>query len=89
MDIVVADVPHRFGMLLSRSWIKMLGGTLQMDLTYAIVPVFGGEQRRIYREVQLAYIISHIKYLTNHLIYARKTGVSSTILHIDDYALPT
>jgi hypothetical protein len=33
MDIVVDDVPHKFGMLLSRSWIKRLGGTLQMDLT--------------------------------------------------------
>jgi hypothetical protein len=42
MDIVVADVPPKFGMLLSRSWIKILGGTLQMDLTYATIPVFGG-----------------------------------------------
>jgi hypothetical protein len=30
MDIVVVDVPPKFGMLLSRSWIKRLGGTLQM-----------------------------------------------------------
>jgi hypothetical protein len=28
MDIVVVDVPPKFGMLLSRSWIKILGGTL-------------------------------------------------------------
>jgi hypothetical protein len=28
MDIVVADVPPKFGMLLSRSWIKRLGGML-------------------------------------------------------------
>jgi hypothetical protein len=28
MDIVVADVPMKFDMLLSRSWIKRLGGTL-------------------------------------------------------------
>jgi hypothetical protein len=50
MDIVVVDVPPKFGMLLSRSWIKSLGGTLQMDLTYAIIPLFGGEHRRPYRE---------------------------------------
>jgi len=61
MDIVVADIPPRLGMLLSRSWIRRLGGKLQMDLTYATVPVFGGEQRRIYREAQLAYIISDKK----------------------------
>jgi hypothetical protein len=28
MDVMVADVPPKFGMLLSRSWIKRLGGTL-------------------------------------------------------------
>jgi hypothetical protein len=28
MDIAVVDVPPKFGMLLSRSWIKRLGGTL-------------------------------------------------------------
>jgi hypothetical protein len=50
MDIIVVDVPPKFGMLLSRSWIKRLGGTLQMDLTYATIPVFGGEHRRLYRE---------------------------------------
>jgi hypothetical protein len=58
MDIVVANVPTKFGMLLSRSWIKRLGGTLQMDLSYATIPVFGGGHRRLYREAQLAYIIS-------------------------------
>jgi hypothetical protein len=57
MDIVVADVPPKFGMLLSIYWIKILGGTLQMDLTYATIIVFGGEHRRLYREAQLAYII--------------------------------
>jgi hypothetical protein len=28
MDIMVADIPPKFGMLLSRYWIKRLGGTL-------------------------------------------------------------
>jgi hypothetical protein len=70
MDIVVADVPPKFGMLLSRSWIKRLGGTLQMDLTYATIPVFGGEHRRLYREAQLAYIVSDEANPTNHPIYA-------------------
>jgi hypothetical protein len=60
--------PPKFGMLLSRSWIKRLGGTLQMDLTYATIPVFGGEHRRLYREAQLAYIISDEANPTNHPI---------------------
>jgi hypothetical protein len=43
MDIVVADIPPRFDMLLSKYWCKKLGGSLQMDLCYASIPVFGGE----------------------------------------------
>ena len=49
MDVVVADIPPKFGMLLSRSWVAKLKGTLQMDMSYATIPVFG-EQRRLYRE---------------------------------------
>jgi len=50
MDIVVADVPPKFGMLPSRGWIKRLGGSLQNDMSYATVPVFGGERKRLYRD---------------------------------------
>ena len=35
MDIVVGDILPKFSMLLSRSWTKTLGGSLQMELTYA------------------------------------------------------
>jgi hypothetical protein len=84
MDIVVADVPPKFGMLLSRSWIKNLGGTLQMDLTYATIPVFGGEHRRLYREAQLAYIVSDEEDPTNHPIYALDMDLGSSLLHLTD-----
>jgi hypothetical protein len=84
MDIVVADVPPKFGMLLSRAWIKRLGVALQNDLSYAIVPFFRGEQRRLYREEQLAYIINDEKEHTNHPIYSVDTGLGSCILQIDD-----
>jgi ribonuclease HI len=82
MDVVVADVPPKFGMLLSRSWIKRLGGTLQMDLTYATIPVFGGEHRRLYREAQLAYIISDEANPTNHPIFALDTDLGSSLLQL-------
>jgi hypothetical protein len=45
LDVIVADIPPKFGMLLSRSWAKKVGGTLQMDLSYATIPIFGGEHR--------------------------------------------
>jgi hypothetical protein len=50
MDVVVADIPPKFGMLLSRSWAAKLKGTLQMDMSYATIPVFG-QDRWLYREV--------------------------------------
>jgi ribonuclease HI len=84
MDIVVVDVPPKFGMLLSRSWIKRLGGTLQMDLTYATIPVFGGEHRRLYREAQLAYIVSDEANPTNHPIFALDTGLGSSLLQVTE-----
>jgi ribonuclease HI len=84
MDIVVADVPPKFGMLLSRSWIKRLGGTLQMDLTYATIPFFGGEHRRLYREAQLAYIVSDEANPTNHPIFALDTDLGSSLLQITE-----
>ena len=50
MDVVVADVPPKFGMLLSRSWAAKLKRTLRMDLSYVVIPVFS-EKRRLYREI--------------------------------------
>jgi ribonuclease HI len=84
MDIVVVDVPPKFGMLLSRYWIKRLCGTLQMDLTYATSPVFGGEHRRLYREAQLAYIVSDEVNPTNHPIFALETDLGSSLLQVTE-----
>jgi hypothetical protein len=57
MDIVIADIPLKFGMLLSRSWAMKLKGTLHMDMTYATIPMFGHD-RRLYKEVLLKYMVS-------------------------------
>ena len=48
MDIVVANIPPKYGMLLSRSWGTKLQGSLQMDMSYATIPVFN-QTRRLYR----------------------------------------
>jgi hypothetical protein len=53
-----------------------------MDLTYATIPVFGGEHRRLYREAQLAYIVSDEENPTNHPIYALETDLGSSLLHL-------
>ena len=54
MDVVVADVPPKYGMMLSRSWGAKLQGTMQMDGSYATIPIFG-QLRRLYRESQMKF----------------------------------
>jgi len=55
MDVVVVDVPANYDMLLSISWEIKLAGTMQMNMTYAMVPIFGGEKRILYKETKFSY----------------------------------
>ena len=57
LDVVVADVPPKFGMLLSRSWETKLKGYLQMDMSYATIHVFC-THTRLFREKGMDYMIS-------------------------------
>ena len=68
MDVIVLDNPFKLGMLLSRSLSTKLKGTLQMDMSYATIPIFG-EQRRLYRESRLNYMVSSKDKPENHPIY--------------------
>jgi hypothetical protein len=65
MDVIEVDIPSKFGMLLSHSWSKKLGGSLHLDMSYATILVFGGEYKRLHRETQLAYIVSDHENSTN------------------------
>jgi len=47
MDVVVVEFPTNYGMLLSITWVGKLGGTMQMDMTYATILFFGGEKIRL------------------------------------------
>jgi ribonuclease HI len=82
MDVVVADIPPKFGMLLSRSWAVKLKGTLQMDMSYATIPVFG-QERWLYREVLLKYMVSSKMQPKNHPIYSVDTDIGSSIFYND------
>jgi hypothetical protein len=82
MDIVVVDIPHKFGMLLSRPWAEKLKGNLQMDMPYATIPVFG-QDRRLYREVFLKYMIKNKSWPSNHTIYFVETAMGSSIFFND------
>jgi hypothetical protein len=54
MDIVIQDIPPKYGMLPSRSWGAKFRGTLQLDMSYTTILVFG-QQRRLYRETNEVY----------------------------------
>ena len=54
MDVVVAGIPPKYGMLLSRSWGAKLQGSLQLDISYATISVFG-QPKRLYRETLMKY----------------------------------
>ena len=71
MDVVVANIPARFGMLLSRSWGAKLGGVLKLGFTYVVIPIFGGEERRFYRETRFVKTITE-KGASNSLVYSQE-----------------
>lgn len=41
MERVAIDIPPKYGMLLSCSWGEKLQGTVQMDMIFATIPLFG------------------------------------------------
>jgi len=80
MDVVVADIPPKFSMLLSRSWTTKMKGSMQMDMSYATIPLFG-EQRILYRENQLAYMVSNPDKPQNHPIYCVDTDLGTFVFY--------
>jgi hypothetical protein len=82
MDVVVEGIPPKFGILLSRSWDAKLKGTLQMNMSYATVPIFG-QEKRLYREVLSEYMVSRKDKPKNHPIYLIDTDIGSTIFYND------
>lgn len=83
MHIVIADIPPKYGMILARSWGAKLQGTLQMDMTYATIPVFG-QLRRLYRETLMKYVISSQDKPNNYPLYYAHSYMDSFVLYNDD-----
>lgn len=88
MDVVVADIPPKYGMLLSRSWGEKLQGSLQLDLYYATISVFG-QPKRLYREILMKYLVSSESKLENFPIYSIHSDMDSFILFNDNTNSPT
>jgi hypothetical protein len=67
MDIVVIDVPDAWGMLLNRKADADLGGSLQLDLSYATIPTPDGNTFKLTREVYRRYHVEDPKNPKNEL----------------------
>ena len=83
MDVVVANVPPKYGMLLSRYWGAKLQGTIQMDGSYATIPIFG-QLRKLYREAQMKFLVSSPEKPENSPIYSLHTDLDSFIFCNDE-----
>jgi len=88
MDVVVADIPPQYGILLSRSWGAKLQGSLQLDLSYATISVFG-QPKRLYRETLMKYVVSSEEKPQNFPIYSIHSDMDSFILFNADSCAPT
>jgi hypothetical protein len=84
MDVVMEDVPMNYGIILSRSWEIKLGGSLQMDMTYATIPIFGGETMRLYRETKLAYKVNDPNNPNNYHVYSKDQDPGCFILSVNN-----
>jgi hypothetical protein len=59
-----------------------LKGTLQLDMSYATIPVFG-QQRRLYRETLMKYMVSSQEKTHNYPLYSTHSDLDSFILYND------
>jgi hypothetical protein len=82
MDVVVVDIPAKYGMLLSRSWGTKLGGSLQLDMTYATIPIFDGQFTHLYRETRLAYTVSDPQNPNNYPVYVTDQGFRKLVYYL-------
>ena len=66
MDVVIADVLPL--MACGRHWGTPVGGSIQFDLSYAAMPIFGGYICRLFREPKMTYTLSLVT-LKIHLTF--------------------
>jgi hypothetical protein len=89
MDIVVIDVPDLWGMLLNRKAAADLGGSIQMDLSYATIPTPDGGTFKLDREVYRKVHVENPKVPMDELVYEEEglgnyAILSNSIVPLED-----
>lgn len=82
MDVFVAYIPPRFGILLSRSWGEKLKRSLKLDFSYATIPMFR-QMRKLYREKNMKYMITSKEKPMNHPINYVYIDLEPFVLYSD------
>jgi hypothetical protein len=59
-----------------------LKGTLQLDMSYATIPIFG-QHRRVYRETLMKYMVNSQEKPHNYPLYSVHSDLDSFILYND------
>jgi hypothetical protein len=68
MDVMVVDIPITYGIFLSRKYTTLFGGSLQMDLSYVIIPISNFEMVKIYRDPFVKYHVEDPKEPCNEVV---------------------
>ena len=58
-----------------------MGGVLKLDFTYAVILVFGGEERRLYRETRFVKTITKNRASNSPVYSPKKDGFACFTLH--------
>ena len=56
-----------------------------MDLTYATIPVFGGQERRLYKETRFVKMVTKAEKSENSPVYSKEGDFSCLMLEEDQY----
>jgi ribonuclease HI len=80
MDIVVIDVPDLWGMLINRKSAADLGGSIQMDLSYATLPTPSGGTFRLDRETYRKVHVEKPEAPMDELVYEEESLGNYAIL---------
>jgi hypothetical protein len=73
MDVVVLDVPNTWEILLYRKWVATLCDTLQMDLSYATIPIGDESHAIFYNQPKKRTHVAILKVTLNSTHRQRKT----------------
>lgn len=78
LNILVADIPTSYGMLLSHSFCKDLGGEIQLDWSHALIPL-GNKKVRLDPEPKEKYIVLNSDDSRAEILYV-ETGPSTYMI---------